>query len=228
MIKDQITVLINTGESINFDTSLLSNDTLFVDISEKSVIEIPDKRLEVNTYSEKSNLEIVGIWAAIFGGIAALIGAFIAFRELFKKGAEMQSQLKELKDQTKQLIRQNDLFEKRLRMSVKPRIWSNGFGIRRYENEFNVSVDNRGKLAFLDSIEFLNGDKVQIRNWNESTIIIEEETGNISITGNYGDLNPDTMNFRFLIKYHDIENYDYETEFEWINGSAKIKETREL
>lgn len=227
--QDHIVVLKNANEGLVVDTVNSQKDTLFIDFSSKTTIEIPSERLEVNTYlPEKGGLEIFSLWAIIIGGLAGLIGAFIAFYQLFKKDTEKQVQLNELKNQTSQLIKQNELFEKRIRMSVRPLIWTNSSGIRRFEREFHVDVDNRGQLAFLNAIEFLDGDTVEIRNWNGKYVPIEKETGNIKITGIYGGLNPDEMSFRFLIKYHDTENFKYETEFEWKNKIARVVETREI
>ncbi|SHO59930.1 hypothetical protein [Algoriphagus zhangzhouensis] len=230
MIKqNQIVVLQNTKEGLVIDTVYNQNDTLYIDFFNKTTIEIPSKRLEVNTYlPEKGGLEIFSLWAIIIGGIAGLIGAFVAFYQLFKKDTEKQIQLNELKNQTEQLIKQNHLFEKRIRMSVRPLIWTNGSGIRPSEREFHVDVDNMGQLAFLDSIDFLDGDTVEISHWNGKYVPIEKEKGNIKITGMYGGLDPEEMSFRFVIKYHDTENYKYETEFEWKNRHARVVETREL
>jgi hypothetical protein len=112
-------------------------------------------------------------------------------------------------------------------MAVKPGIWCNSSGRRGAEKEFHVDVDNRGEIAFLDKIEFLEGDEILLRNWNSTTIPIEKN-GTLKITGNYGSLNPDTMNFKFAIHYHDREEYNYETIYEWKGGQAKILLTKEL
>lgn len=229
MSQDKIVVLKNTKQGMVADTVYNQNDTLFIGFSNKTTIEVPANRLEVNTYPpQRDGLEEFALIAAVLGGIAALVGAFIAFYQLFKKDNEKQLQIAELKNQTQQLIEQNRLFEKRIRMQVRPIIWSNGSGIRPFESKFTVDINNRGELAFLDRIEFLEGDNVFIRDWNSSTIPIEAKDGSIIISGDYGDQNPEEMKFRFLIRYHDSENFRYETEIEWSEKRARIIETREL
>lgn len=41
-----------------------------------------------------------------------------------------------------------EIEEQKLRLMVKPRIWSNGGGYRGYERVINISIDNRGELCY--------------------------------------------------------------------------------
>jgi len=224
----EIIVLKNTKKGIVVDTVYKSRDTLKIDVTTATTLQLPKEQLIVTTISpSKEGVELFGLWAAIIGGIAAFIAVGISFYQLFKKDKEKQAQINELANQTAELTKQTKLFEKRIRMAVRPGIWFNSSGRRAYEAEFNVDVDNRGEIALLDKIEFLEGDQVTIRNWNNAIIPIEKG-GTIKITGNYGSLNPDTMNFKFKILYHDREGYRYETIYEWKGGGARILETKEL
>lgn len=224
----EIIVLKSTKKGIVVDTVYKSNDTLKIDVTTATTLQLPKEQLVVTTISPpKDGIELFGLWAAIIGGIAAFVAVGISFYQLFKKDKDKQKQINELANQTAELIKQTKLYDKRIRMAVKPGIWCNGSGRRGAEKEFHVHVDNRGEIAFLDRIEFLEGDPVTIRNWNSATIPIEKN-GTIKITGNYGSLDPDTMNFKFKIQYHDREGYKYETIYEWKGGHAGILETKEL
>ena len=190
---------------------------------------MPTEPFEVNTNPPgKDGWDILLIVVSIIGGLAAIIGAIAAFIQLFKKDEDKQNQLKELKGQTEQLIKQNQLFEKRIRMMVKPMIWSNGDGIKPSEKRFNVRVDNRGQIGFITEVKLIDGDSVGLRGWKDKTITIAKDNGSINLTGDYGELDPKTMSFRFLIKYHDSENFRYETIFKWESGRCKVIETKEL
>jgi len=224
----EIIVLKNTKKGLVVDTVYKSADTLKIDVTTATTLQLPKEKLVVTTIEPpKEGIELFGLWAAIIGGIAAFIAVGLSFYQLFKKDREKQAQINELANQTAELIKQTKLFDKRIRMAVRPGIWCNGSGRRGHEQEFNVQVDNRGEIAFLDKIEFMDGDDILLRNWNNTSIPIEKN-GTVKITGNYGSLNPDTMNFKFKICYHDREGYKYETIYEWKGGFAKILETKEL
>lgn len=213
---DQIVVLKNSKKGIVVDTLYNQNDTLFIDFSNKTNIEIPSERLDVNTFSEKDAWDIIGIIAAIVAAFTAIIGSYIAIRQLIRKDQEKQNQLDELRSQTNQLIKQNELHEKRIRLTVQPDIWSNGHGIRPYENRITVDVNNRGNIAFVDEIVLSEGHGVRVHNWNQ-TIPIEKD-GRIIVQCEYDDdIQKEDLDFKFIVKYYDQGAYRYETKFHWVN-----------
>ncbi len=267
-IQDQMTVLQNTKEGLVVDTIYNQNDTLFIDFSNKTTVEIPSERLEVNTYPpEKSSLEIAGLWIAIIGGIATLIASIIAIRKLFVKDILTQKRLDESQNQLKELTKlagaleaQNDIIKEgndnmknylielsktvtnqnapaddrivelerdRLRLMVKPRIWSNGGGFKGQERSINISVDNRGELCYVDDFEIIEGDQIDLYKWDQSITL--DKNGHIRITGTIiGDKHPKEVQFRIRIDYHDQENYRYQSVIEWIGGTTKVIETIDL
>lgn len=227
-MPQKIVVLKNTKKGLVVDTVYKSSDTLKINVVTSTALQLPKDQLIVTTITPpKDGIELFGLWAAIIGGIAAFIAVIITFYQLFRKDMNKQKQIDELANQTAELIKQTKLFDKRIRMAVKPGIWSNGSGRKGHEREFHVDVDNRGEIAFLDKIEFLEGDKVLIRDWNTGVVPIEKDK-TIKITGNFGSHDPEKMGFKFKISYHDRESYKYETIYEWKNGYARIIETTEL
>jgi len=111
-MKDQIVVLKNTRKGLIVDTVYNQNDTLFIDFSQKTTIEIPSDRFEVNTYlPEKSDLEIFVSWASIIGGIAGFIAVAIALFKLFQKDRDKQEQLNKMTGLVGALEAQNDLIK---------------------------------------------------------------------------------------------------------------------
>lgn len=111
-MTDQIVVLKNTKKGLQIDTVYNSNDTLFLGLSNKTTIEIPEGRLEVNTHPPENRLiDDLAIWAAVVGGIAAMVGAFLAFYQLFKKDKDKQIQLDRMTGLVGALEAQNDLIK---------------------------------------------------------------------------------------------------------------------
>lgn len=111
MRADQIVVLKNAKEGIKVDTVYNGSDTLYIDFTGMTIIEVPEKRIDVNTYPSRDGWEVAGILAAIIGGLAAVIGAFVAFRQLFNKSRNIQAQIDKLADVAEALKAQNKLIE---------------------------------------------------------------------------------------------------------------------
>lgn len=222
-----IVVLRDTPKGVVIDTVYSQQDTLFVDFKTTTSVELPDEPFVVrNIPPGKDNLDLFSAYAIIIGGLAGLFGAIAAFWQLFKKDKDKQNQLDELKSQTDELIKQNGLFERRIRMSVKPQIYRSAQGTTPARRQFQVYIKNRGENAFVDHIELLEGNDVRLEKWGDDVVISKGDQK--IITGHYGDIDRDTMKFSFRIHYHDSEGYCYETDFEWSNRIAKIIETREL
>ncbi len=166
-------------------------------------------------------------WTDIVQAIASIIaipGGIAGFVVLFKKDIDKQKRLDLLEKHLEQQINLNGLHERRLRMSVKPRIWSNNSGI--LHDRIKISINNSGHLAFYDGFELITGDNVIFQGWNES-ILIKADDG-IEITGSITYKKLIDVEFTGKLLYHDQENYAYETYLEWKSGKCVILKTLEL
>lgn len=180
------------------------------------IVSTPDNSIKV-ILPEKSNLEIFSTWAIIIGGLAGVVGALIAFWQLFKKDKIKETQIE-------QLIEQTRINQKRLRMLVKPRIWSNGGG--RVGGRIIMDIDNRGELGFYDGYEIIDGENVAFEKWNRPIEIGKD--ARIKLTAPDIDKRLDNIQFRIKILYHDQEDFKYETIFDWKGGRTKLIETKEF
>jgi hypothetical protein len=90
----EIIVLKSTKKGIVVDTVYKSSDTLKIDLTTATTLQLPKEQLIVTTISPpKDGIELFGLWAAIIGGIAAFIAVGISFYQLFKKDKDKQKQI---------------------------------------------------------------------------------------------------------------------------------------
>lgn len=152
-------------------------------------------------------------WATLVSSVAIPIVAF--WERIFVNSDSNDRRLAEIEEQ-------------KLRLIVKPRIWSNGGGYRGYERIINISIDNRGELCYVDDFEVIEGDEINLNKWN--TPITLAKDGHIRITGDIVDpeKHPREVSFQIRLEYHDQENYMYETVIQWIGGVTKVLYTKEL
>jgi len=208
-------VIKSTSKGLVVDTIISSKDSFHITANYHTTVSIPDNTINV-ILPEKSNLEIFSTWAIIIGGLAGLAGAFVAFWQLFRKDKIKERQIEEL-------IKQTRINQARLRMLVKPRIWSNGGG---WVNErIGIDINNRGELGFYDGYEILEGDKLEFSVWRRPIDI--EKDGQIKLTAPFIQKAPKDVFFRIKIFYHDQENFNYETIFDWKGGVVTFVETIE-
>lgn len=223
-MQDKIIILKNTENGVVRDTIMSIQDTLRLDLKQELLF--PDNAT-VNTITEPlSGIEYWGLWIAAVGGVVGVIAAIITFKNLFKKDKSQQKQLDFQQKQIGELIKLNKLFEKRVRMTVKPHLWSNGSGYNGTDYTIRIKLDNRGEMAFYSGFETLEGDGVfSFQEWNQDIPI--KKDGYIQLSGSTID-HPNQTYFKIKVFYYDKENYKYETIIEWNNGRVRFLETNEL
>jgi len=221
----KVLYLKNTKKGLVVDTVYNTTDTIV--LNQTSTVQLADTPIEVKVVQQpKDTIDLIAPWAGILGGLAAFVGAFIAFVQLFKRDTSKQNQIDELKNQTTQLLENNRLFEKRIRMSVKPQLHSNSC-MSGPEGSISITLNNRGELAFIDSFELIESeDQVRIQNWNRIVDVPKDKSIKIhaDVIGKHGN----QAIFTFLIKFHDVENYKYESIVQYDKGSSTFIETKEL
>lgn len=202
---------------ISQDTILTVRDTIKIDLSQEFLL--PDSFV-VHTISQPlSGIEYWGLWIGAVAGFIAISAGIISIRKLFRKNEDLQSQIIEL-------VKLNKLFEKRVRMSVKPHLWTNSSGYNGTHHTIHIQVDNRGEIGFYTGFDVLEGKgNFSIQDWSQPIPI--EKGGNIKLSGSTVE-HPTKTYFKIKIKYYDKENYNYETVIEWDNAKVIFLETIEL
>ncbi len=227
-MTDQVIILKSNKQGLQVDTVLVTehSDTLAlaIDVSGTSVLEIPDKKISVETPGKDWFDYSLGI-ITIIGAIVTLIYTLKSIRKLFEKDEQRQEQIEELAAQTQQLIVQNALFERRIRMQVKPRIWSNGGGTRK-GNMVHISLDNRGEFCYFESVEQIDGDKIEWNDWKQPVALTNEKP--IRLTGTSVEKAAQKAEFRIKTLFSDLEGYKYEVVFHWKEGRPTLESSTEL
>jgi hypothetical protein len=147
-----------------------------------------------------------------------------SFKKLFKRDEQKDEQIRELSAQTAEIIKQTNLQEKRIRMLVKPHLWTNGGGYDA-DGTVRVIINNRGHLCFLNSWSVIEGDNVVFIQWKDP---MEIDNGEFKTLTGTPEEHPKNIRFVLLVKYMDQEGYVYESTFEYNKGSVQIIETKEL
>lgn len=201
------------------DTIIKVSDTLNLKLLNTLEIFQGDEQLVVKTISEPTTgIEYWGLLIAIVVGILTAIYNTIASKKLLSNDKQLQSQINEL-------VKLNQLFERRLRMSVKPHLFINGSESYGNDRRFAVHIHNRGEIAFYSGYEIIEGEGLTFQEWNQEIEL--DRSGRIVLPGTSVQ-NPNHISFTILIKYRDRENYQYESIIKWNKGSAKFIETKEL
>jgi hypothetical protein len=195
--------------------------------TENFVITIPEAPIEVKTQG-KSKFDYTLQVVTLISAIVVTIFTLLSIRKLFKKDKDKQAQIDELARQTGQLSKTNQLYEKRLRLIHKPRIWSNGGRVSPSKEQWSISLDNKGEEATITNIDIISGDM-------ENAVFLihalpyELGKGDQSLfTGRSIGKNPNDIELIIKVSYHDIEGYNYEAIFKWKGGATSLLETKEL
>lgn len=219
-MQDKIIILKNTKNGIVKDTIYSVQDTIRLSLDNLVKLQQPDEALTVHTIQEPlSGIEYWGLWIAAILGVVTIGYTLIQFKKLIKNDNELQSQIDEL-------VRLNELTEKRLRMTVKPRLWTNGSSYNGTSHEISIRINNRGERAHYLGFDIIEGaNNVWLQKWNTDIVI---EKGDRIILPGRTFIHPRDAEFKIQISYKDDENYEYRTLVLWSNGRAKFIETTEL
>ncbi|MDO6516577.1 hypothetical protein [Zobellia uliginosa] len=231
-MQDEILILKNTESGIATDTIGKLKDTIRLDLKQHLVL--PDNEFVVYTKQEPlSGIEYWGLWIAAIAAVIAMLSSVSSIKKLFKKDKEQQQrinlqqqQIEGQQNQINELIKLNKLFEKRVRMTVKPHLWTNGSGYNGTDHTIHIRLDNRGEIAFYEGFETLEGEGLfWLQEW-EQDIPIKKDTS-IQLSGST-TAHPTKTYFKIKIHYYDSEHYNYETIIEWNNGKVRFVQTDEL
>lgn len=200
-MQDNIAILKNTQSGIVADTVIALNDTISLDLKQHLVL--PNNEIVVYTKQEPlSGIEYWGLWIAAVAAVIAMLSSVSSIKKLFKKDEEQQQrinlqqqQIEGQQNQINELIKLNKLFEKRVRMTVKPHLWSNGSGYNGTDQTIHIKLDNRGEIAFYKGFETLDGEGAfWLQEWGQDIPIKKDEY--IQLSGNTA-AHPTKTYFRF-------------------------------
>jgi len=230
-VQDKIIISKNTENGIVRDTIISVHDTLRIDL--KQELFFPDGTTIKTITEPLTGIEYWGLWIAAIGGLVGIIAAIKAFSDLFKKDKSQQSQIdfqqqqiEGQQNQIAELIKLNKLFEKRVRMAVKPQLWTNGSGYHGTDYTIHIQLDNRGEIAFYSGYEVLEGEgSFTFQKWSQDIPI--EKGKNIRLSGSTTN-HPNQTYFVIKVLYYDRENYKYETIIEWNKSRVRFLETIDL
>ncbi|MCC8360264.1 hypothetical protein [Salinimicrobium sediminilitoris] len=210
----------DTLNQVVSDTLIKVSDTINLKLLNTLELFQGDDQLIVKTISEPTTgIEYWGLLIAIGVGILTAIYNIIASKKLLSNDKQLQSQINEL-------VKLNQLFERRLRMSVKPHLFINSIRTMGVDRTLGIELNNRGEIAFYSGCEILKENaEVTFQGWKKDIEI--EKGGRILLSGK-ATKNPSHIQFQMKIKYYDQENYQYESIINWDRGSALIIETKEL
>lgn len=210
----------DTLNKVVSDTLIAVSDT--INLSLKNAIKLyqGDEELIVKTLAEpKTLIEEWGLWIASIAAVITIVYTLFALKKLLSKDEQLQSQINEL-------VNLNKLFERRLRMIVKPRLIINGTGTMGKEKTFTIYIHNLGEVAYYKGFEMVEGsENISINKWKVDVPIYK---GQQIVLGGHFRGDPKELYFKFIIKYYDAEKYNYESLIEWNGDKKSIIETREL
>ena len=219
-MQDKIIILKNTKNGVIKDTIMNVQDTIRLSLDHQIKMIQPDKEIVVRTITEPlSGIEIFGLWIAAILAVITIIYTLLQLSKLLKNDNELQSQINEL-------VKLNNLFERRLRMTVKPHIFQNGSGYMGADHTIHIHLNNRGEICFYKGFEVLEGEgNFWLQEW-EQDITIEKDK-HIQLTGRTNE-HPTKTYFKIKVLYYDREDYQYETIIEWNNSKVTFLETNDL
>jgi hypothetical protein len=200
------------------------NDSLSVSIKNPEAL-VPET-IVVNNI--KSNYDFVIDGITILGILVTVAFTIASIRKLFKRDKQKQDQIDELINQTKELAKHNLLYERRIRMINKPRITSSGGTTAGYANEWSIRLENKGENALITNIEIIGGDMDHAM-FLTNGLPYELDKGKTSqFSGRSIDKNPNQLYIQICVSYSDVEDYEYQTIFDWKGGGTALIENKEL
>jgi hypothetical protein len=219
-MQDKIIILKNTKNGVVKDTIMSVQDTLRLSLENIIKLKQPQETLVVKTITEPlSGIETFGLWVAAILAVLGIIHIVIQLKKLLKNDNELQSQINEL-------VKLNHLFERRLRMTVKPHLFQNGSGYLGADHTIFINLNNRGGICYYKGFEVLEGEgDFRLEEW-EPDITIDKDKY-IKLTGRTNE-HPTATYFKIKVLYYDRENYQYETIIEWNNSRVAFLETNDL
>jgi len=157
--------------------------------------------------------------------IAADSAAAFAFWLIYKLYGKSNNSV-EAKPVIKAKSHLEELEEKRIRLSVKPRLEINGGFSRGLEGEIQLNLNNKGERASLKSFKVLEGN-VTLHN-EHLPFELEKGGGRKIFLKTKDQTNSNVATYKVVIEYEDALNFRYLSTIEGTGAQCKLIETQEL
>ena len=190
---------------------------LNVDVSGSTHVEIPKEIIYVEAEKKDWFDYSVGT-VAVLGGVFALIYTILSIKKILKKSEESNDLLNEL-------VAQNNILARNLKLKVMPRLWLKG-GIQNAAGDFQVHVHNDGETWLIHEVKNINNDQVTLRQQTYPIKLIKDDVKAILFHFSGSDLND--LIFEFELHYKDLELNQYSLKIERNKGKCKVLEELEL
>jgi hypothetical protein len=213
------TVQINAKGAKTLEFAPASKDTIVlnVDVSGSTQVEIPKEIIYVEAEKKDWFDYTVGT-VAVLGGLFALIYTILSIKKILNKSEEANQLLN-------QLVKQNQIAERAIKLKVMPRI-SVGGGFQNGSGVIQVSVKNEGETCLIKDVKNINNDQVTL---GQQTYPIKLNKGDKnSIEFHYSGSDLKGLIFEFEIHYQDLESNKYSLKIERNKGKCKVLEELEL
>src|SRR6185312_12892458 len=136
------------------------------------------------------------------------------------------TKLAEAKSSIKQKSTLEELEEKKIRLSVKPRLVTNGGSSRGYDGELQLELLNKGERASLKNFRVIEGDV--ILNNQHLPYELEKDASRKIFLKTKDRANSNFANYKVEIEFEDALNFKYLCTIEGTGAKSKIIETKEL
>ena len=197
--------------------SSAAKDTLLVDIINTFQHSANQQCFTVHTIAEpKSDLEVFGMYVGVLLGVLTILYTLYSAYKLSQKNEDAQKQIDKLTEMSEVMLA-------RYRLVMKPRLSVSAYG--QSGNTINIHLTNGGELCYYDNYEFLEGDEVNFYKWSSPIEIRKDDR--IILQGKLIKKSANDLKFKMKIKYHDQEDFKYESIIEW-GEITRIIETKEL
>lgn len=123
------------------------------------------------------------------------------------------------------LKRLREIEEQKLKLSVMPNLWLNGAGVKPYDGELNVDLNNKGETAFFYEINLISGD---ILLHNNRTPFELEKGGHRYIFGKSKGQNINDCKYEIELKYRDSVRNEYISIIRGQGANVSRLETKEI
>lgn len=212
-------------QNIKIDVIEPLNDSLKVTILNKKMDLIPNL---IQVENIKSNYDYLMDSITILGIIVTVVFTIASIRKLFKRDDQKQEQINELINQTKELSKYNALYEKRLKLLTKPRLIASSGTITPYSGEWSINIRNKGEDTTITKLEIVGGDTSNAL-FLLHGLPYELNKGQMTtFQGRCVDIEMKKLTLTIKLSHEDLELNQYESYFEFKDGSTNLIETKEL
>jgi hypothetical protein len=170
---------------------------------------------------DKDREQQIARLATIAVALESQTEAILSQNELFTQQVDIFRNTSLLKNaDSEAMAKLQEIEEKRLRLSVRPRLWLNGAGYRADEGTLKIDLNNKGEVAHLDHFELIEGD-IQLHSENLPWDIEKGDRRYIFGKTN-GEKHIKDCHYRIAVHYHDALGNRFQAIVDGLGAHAQI------